>query len=127
MPKPAALTEVALACSLMLLSLVACSSASKTSHPELDQIVKSKLGKHYTISYNQSHTFALCQQSPSNDHMNRSFKFIVVKASNHTITNEGDFKNGYVKWIDDQSIEVGNAGADEKIDRQIILVEKQKS
>lgn len=59
--------------------------------------------------------------------MNRAFKFIVVNISEKKVVREGSFKNGYVKWVDDKSIEVASAGADEKLDKQVILVEDQKS
>lgn len=59
--------------------------------------------------------------------MNRSFKFIVIKISEKKIVREGSFKNGYVKWVDDKSIEVASAGADEKLEKQVIVVEDQKS
>ena len=59
--------------------------------------------------------------------MNRTFKFIVVKISEKEIVSEGSFKNGYVKWVDDKSIEVASAGEDEKLDKRVIVVEDQKS
>ena len=127
MPKPAAPANVAFVMLLIFTSIVACSSSSKTAQAELDSLVKTKLGSHYTIAYNVSKTYALCQQSPGGDRMNRSYKFIVVKIADRKIVKEGSFKNGYVKWSEDNSIEVGSAGRDEKIDKRTIQIEEQKS
>jgi hypothetical protein len=124
MPKPASSAKLAFGFILISTSFFACGSSSKASQAELDSLVTSRLGAHYTISYNQANTYALCQQSPSADHMNRSYKFIVVKVIDRTVVNEGSFKNGYVKWIDDRSVEVASGGLDKKT---VITVGGQKS
>jgi hypothetical protein len=127
MPRPASLTKLVFASFLFSISVLACCSSSKTAHTDLDAFVKNRLGNHYTISYNNSNSYALCQQSRTDDHANRSFKYLVLKVSDRSVINEGLFKNGYVKWVDDKSIEVGTAGKDEKIDKKVIQVEGQKS
>jgi hypothetical protein len=127
MPRPASQAKFAFAFILLSNSIIACSSSSKTSQPELESLLKTRLGTHYTISYNTSNSYALCRQSRTDDHANRSFKYLVVKISDRTVTHEGSFKNGYVKWVDDKSIEVGTSGMDEKIDKKVIPVEGQKS
>lgn len=127
MPALAPLSKFAFASILFSIAIIACSSSSKTSQADLDDLVKNRLGSHYTISYNHSKSYALCQQSSGGDHMNRSFKYLVVKISDRSVTNEGSFKNGYVKWVDDKSIEVGASGMDEKIEKKVIQVEAQKS
>ena len=126
MPKPAATAKLLFSC-ILVLAVAACSSTAQTSQGDLSSIVKAKLGSHYSTHHNQSNSFALYQQSPGGDHMNRSFKFIVIKISEKKIVREGSFKNGYVKWVDDKSIEVASAGADEKLEKQVIVVEDQKS
>jgi hypothetical protein len=126
MPKPATTAKLVLSC-VLFLAVAACSSAAQTAQADLSSIVKAKLGSHYTSHNNQSNSYALYQQSPNGDHMNRAFKFIVVNISEKKVVREGSFKNGYVKWVDDKSIEVASAGADEKLDKQVILVEDQKS
>jgi hypothetical protein len=107
--------------------LVACGSATRASQKDLDGLAQSRLGSHYTITYNASKAYAICEQTPSGDHINRKFKFIVVETSSNTIVKEGSFRNGYVKWIDEHSIEVSSSGLDEKQDRQVINVKGQKS
>lgn len=128
MPKPASQPTIAFAIIFTFFAAVlACSSSSKTSQTNIDEIVKNRLGNQYTVAYNSSRSYALCQQSPAGDHVNRTFKYVVVKMSDHNVTKEGSFRNGYVKWIDDTAIEVGTSGTDEKIEKEVIRVEAQKS
>jgi hypothetical protein len=113
---------------LMAVSVSGCSSSTRPSHGTLDTLVKSKLGSRYTIQHNESKQYALCQQKTSDtDHAYRSFKFIVVKLSDNTIAAEGSFKNGYVKWIDGESIEVSSSGADEKRLTKVLKINGQQS
>lgn len=94
----------------------------------MDELVKSKLGSSYSITYNESKKYALCQQtSGNNGHAYRSFKFLVVKVSTNEIANEGSFQNGYVKWIDDRSVEVSSSQMNEKRETKILRINDQQS
>ncbi|HEY0653821.1 MAG TPA: hypothetical protein VGD65_11870 [Chryseosolibacter sp.] len=128
MPKPAP-TCVALVIAFALsLSLQGCAQATQSSRETLDAIARRKLGEKYAITYNASKDYALCQQTSSGqDHALRRFKFIVVSVSENTIINEGSFKDGYVKWIDNKSIEVSSGGTDEKRQTRIVNVNEQQS
>ncbi len=125
MPLPASLCRHAFV--FVAVALIACGSTNQTAQTGLDAFVKSRLGAHYTISYNSSRSYALCQQSGSADHINRIFKFLVVKTSNNALAKEGSFRNGYVKWVSDTAIEVSTSGLDEKTEKKIIDIEEQKS
>lgn len=113
---------------LIAVAVLGCSSTTLPSQQSLDAVAKSTLGSNYTTTYNESKQYALCQQkSSNNDHALRSFKFIVVKLADNTITEQGSFKNGYAKWIDDKSIEVSSSGVDEKRSTKILNVSSQES
>lgn len=128
MPKPVSLCQSVFILILILISVPGCSSNARITQRDLDSVVKTKLGSAYAISYNESKLFVLCQQTGSTgDHAQRTFKFIVVKVSDNTIKNEGSFRNGYVKWVDDKSIEVSSAGMDEKSQTKIITINDQQS
>jgi hypothetical protein len=128
MPKPVAIYHWACIVILISLSVPGCSSGSKIPKENLDAIAKSKLGSAFTIKYNESKTFALCEQvMGAGDHSQRSFKFIVVRVSDNSVTNEGSFRNGHVKWISDSSIEVRSSGLDEKSQTKIIPINDQQS
>lgn len=105
---------------------IGCASRGATKQ-SLEAKIKSKLGTGYTVSYNEPKTYALYQQSRVNDHANRSFKYLVVNLSDSKIISEGSFRNGYVKWIDNNSIEIGSATKGELVQKRVIKVNNQKS
>jgi hypothetical protein len=97
---------------LVSMALGGCRAAEKNKQePQLspENQAKSRLGVKYTVDYNVSKTYALYQQQRENDHSGRKFKYIVVRLKDNKITHEGSFSMGYVKWLDDKSIEVLNS------------------
>lgn len=84
-----------------------------------------KLGAANKIELNASGDYALCQQKPEADHSRRSFKYIVVRVSDNSIVREGYFNLGYVKWYNEDSIEVysfSGPGKEERGSKKIINV-----
>ena len=101
------LTLFVLAVSILLLSCRAGNKSSSEIKPGFEEVVKTKLGAHYTVDDNPNHQYALCQQTRSeNDHARRSFTYIVVRRSDNKVLHEGMFILGSAKWLDVETIEI---------------------
>jgi hypothetical protein len=91
------------------MTLVQCRASEKNRQDPkaaFESVVKKKLGERYTVSYNTSRTYALCQQSREADHMQRTFNYVVVHLATNKVVHEGSFSMGSVQWHDEKSIEV---------------------
>ena len=117
---------------LLLLFLLPSSQCrtTKTEGDTLEKTVKSKLGKEFSEEYNQSRTFILYKQEENPEKIGEPLKYLVVRVSDTTIVQEGYFTRGYVKWIDNKTIEVlnlpGKVEQDEYMDKfkkQIVVDE----
>lgn len=114
---------------LMILVLSIALSGCRTTRGRAHQsdiriIADGKLGPESIIEPNTTGTLALCQQKPWADHARRQYRFIVIRLNDNTIVREGRFSLGYVKWLDDDSIEVlsRSSPSDEDGTKQIIHV-----
>lgn len=90
----------------------------------LDVVARERLGKKYEVTYNDSKTFALCQQQREGDHAGRTFQYIVVQLSDNQVVVDGSFKMGYAKWHNNTSIEVVSSASihDEPGQKKIIPI-----
>lgn len=94
--------------------LHACKATQVQQKPAgVDKIATSMLGKAYEVNYNTSKTLALCYQKRQGDHINRKFKFIVVQIADNKIIKQGTYQLGYVKWVDDHTLEVASASTNQ--------------
>jgi hypothetical protein len=75
-------------------------------NPDLQTVVDQALGSPNQITFNENGTFALCQQKPETNHARRLYRFVVIRVRDNAIVREGAFSMGYVKWINNKSIEV---------------------
>jgi adenosine deaminase len=98
---------------LVSTALSNCIAAKKTNDDKnaFESLVRAELREKFTVDYNKSKTYALCQQKRSDDHLRRSFKYIVVRTQDNTVVHEGNFSMGYVQWHDENSIEVFQAAS----------------
>jgi hypothetical protein len=115
-----------LVCLLVSIALSNCSAAKKINDDKngFDSLVRARLGEKFTVTYNDNKTYALCQQKRSDDHLRRSFKYIVVRTKDNTVVHEGNFSMGYVQWHDENSIEVFQAAssANDSGDKKIVQI-----
>ncbi|MEX2230957.1 MAG: hypothetical protein WD824_02260 [Cyclobacteriaceae bacterium] len=111
---------------LVSITLGSCGASRQggNQNPELEALVDRTLGAENIIEFNDTRTFALCQQKPGADHARRQYRYVVVRLEDNNIVNEGVFTMGYVKWLDTSSIEVfsgslspGEEGGTKKIIR----------
>jgi hypothetical protein len=100
------LTLCALSVFIVLLNCKAAQKNDQKPSVAFENLVKSKVGAKYKVDYNVSKTYALCQQERAEDHIRRNIKYIVVRLSDNKVINEGFYSMGYVKWFDNNSIEV---------------------
>lgn len=93
---------------LVSMALVSCrgTAGRADQKQELSRVAGKTLGPENVCEANASGTFALCQQKPGADHSRRQYRFAVVRLSDMAIVHEGTFGMGYVKWLDDASIEL---------------------
>jgi len=95
---------------LLLVSMTLSGCRASQNAPDQDTDLKGTaektLGKENIIVLNESGTFALCRQKPGLDHARRQYRFVVIRLKDNAIVHDGTFSMGYVKWLDDQSIEV---------------------
>ncbi len=75
----------------------------------IETTAEKELGTGFTIDFNESKTYVLCQQARANDHINSAFKYIVIKVSESAIVQKGSFQAGYVKWVSNESIELASS------------------
>jgi hypothetical protein len=99
------LTLAFLLVSITLSNCIAARKNKEDNNP-FRSLVRSKLGEEFIVNYNKNKTYALCQQKRSDDHLRRSFKYIVVRRKDNNLVHEGNFSMGYVQWHDENSIEV---------------------
>ena len=112
---------------LVSITLWSCRSIEKnTDQPkELVSLVKRTLGAENVIEINGIKTHALCQQKREADHLRRKIRYMVVRIADNAIVHEGIFSMGYVKWLNNESVEVysgSNAGKEENSTKKIINV-----
>lgn len=78
-----------------------------------------------STTYNESKTYVLCQQTPSQDHAKRTLKYIVVDVSEMEVIQRGSFQNGIVRWLTDTSIEIETStGLLPTSTKQVIQIKK---
>ena len=90
--------------------LASCSHQTLDTHgagtnSTIEEIAQAELGKDFSIEYNGSGSYALCHQKETSG-VN---KYILVLLADKKITHRGQFRPGYIKWIDNNSIEVLDA------------------
>lgn len=114
---------------VLLLVLIAfvfgCATSSPARQIDIEALVQSKLGTSYSVTENASRQYALYQQTPANDHAFRSYKYVIIRLSDGSVSAEGSFRNGSAKWIDNYSVEVISTDRNEKTDKKIIRLEDQ--
>ena len=69
----------------------------------IEEIATKELGNNAVIYLNEIKTFALCLQRNENSEMTN---YILIKASNRTITHRGQFRAGHAKWVGNNSVEI---------------------
>ena len=92
--------------------MLACKSQSVQNNNSIESpevVAKRELGNDFRTDLNESKTYALCQQTIANDHANSIVKFVVIQVSDNTIVKRGSFQSGYLKWINNESIEIASA------------------
>jgi hypothetical protein len=99
------LTILLLSVSIALVSCCA-SHRNPAQDPALQALAERTLGKETIVDLNAAKTFALYQQKPGADHARRRYRYAVIRLEDNKIVQEGSFSMGYVKWLDDESIEV---------------------
>ena len=72
----------------------------------LRKLANEAVGSENTIEFNNSKTFALCREKPGASHARKQYHFVVIRLEDITILHKGTFSMGYVKWLDNDSIEV---------------------
>jgi len=85
-----------------------CSSGnlSQTHHDTARQKVVSHLGSEFGTDYNRSGTYALLTENRDFiEESARNTHYVVMRLADSVIVNEGSFLRGYVKWIDDNTLE----------------------
>src|SRR4051812_36343027 len=88
--------------------LYQCRTQAAVRLNHLNAVAERQLGSDYAITYNTSHDLALCQEGPGGDHVGKKYKFMVVRLHDDKILYKGTYKLGYVKWRDNESLEIYN-------------------
>ena len=80
--------------------LQSCGSAKDS---KLQEFISKKLGKS-TLEYNTSKEFVLCYENEGN--ASEVYKYLIIRIRDQLIVEEGTFRPGYIKWINDDEIEI---------------------
>lgn len=92
-------------CMLMLLTNCKSSHTKKEISDGSIQI-KTQLGEDVTTAYNASKSYALLQQIQDPKNIgSKKIHFIVMRVRDSVVVHEGSYMHGYVKWVDDNSLE----------------------
>lgn len=96
---------------IILTSIYACKTSSIAQQSKLQTISKQYFQEdeiEATTIYNKSQDFALCykemkgtSQNPSN-----TLKYFIYDVSNESIVYESSLDGGYVKWLNDDEVEI---------------------
>jgi hypothetical protein len=84
----------------------AANNDQQTRNSPLEDLIKARIGNDFVVDFNMRKTHALCYQKHSDDHAQRTMQYIVVRLSDTKEVANGTFKMGYVKWKDNETIEV---------------------
>lgn len=93
---------------LLITILVSCRSSTTGTDRDttLKKLAHEAVGRENTIEFNSSETFALCQEQAGGSHARKQYRFVVIRLKDMAIVYKGTFAMGYVKWLDNDSIEV---------------------
>ena len=97
-----------------------CQSTKGVAIPDsVINVAESQLGKPCEFFYNAERTHVLSYSSQSNQMAKRT-KFLVIRVDNGEVVESGSFRPGYIKWIDNKTLELLDApevvGLDDSID-----------
>lgn len=89
---------------LILLTIFSC-KAQQQKHSL--QVISEKIGDNAIIDYNQDRSFALVQEKFTVvQDTEYTSSFLVIRMSDNKIIKEGKVVHGYIKWINDDIIEI---------------------
>ena len=108
--------------------LVSCTSQTTLSRrpatqSSIEEIAQAALGSKYIVEYNASKSYALCQQKETFD-LN---KYILIKVMDRKATLQGQFRPGYIKWVDNDTLEILDAPGIIKKDQSLSDFKKSHS
>lgn len=86
---------------ILVLAFSSCRSAKDSS---LQKLVSGKL-ENATLEYNTSKDHVLCFEDAVNS-ASGVIKFMIVRVNDQSVIEEGNFRPGYIKWINDNEIEI---------------------
>jgi hypothetical protein len=91
-----------------VVTLISCRGSKNGTDQDttLKKIASEAVGPENNIEFNNSETFALCQENAGASHARKQYRFVVVRLKDLAIVRKGTFAMGYVKWLDNDSIEV---------------------
>jgi hypothetical protein len=69
----------------------------------------SRLGNGYRTSFNSSHTYVILTEKEDVATIGKNIYFVVMWIADSVVVYEGSYHRGYVKWVDEKSIEKMNA------------------
>lgn len=98
------------ACVTILIFSCKPTSSNQTNTDSVEQLVTQKLGN-YELFQSSSGTYTLYIQKVDPSAANPVTKFLVVESTSKMIVLEKSFRPGYVKWIDDSTLEYLDAPA----------------
>jgi hypothetical protein len=84
----------------------AANNDQQTRNSPLEDLITARIGNDFVVDFNMRKTHALCYQKHNEDHAQRTMQYIVVRLSDNKEVANGTFKMGYVKWKDNETIEV---------------------
>lgn len=89
---------------LILLTIFSC-KAQQQKHSL--QVISEKIGDNAIIDYNKDRSFALIQEKFSVvQDSEYTSSYLIIRMSDNKIIKEGKVVHGYIKWINDDIIEI---------------------
>lgn len=92
---------------LYIILFLACTLSCKSQKANSLQIIHEKIGEEAVIQYNEGQQFALVKQNIESPQANfYSTNYLILEVETNTVLQEGKVRNGYIKWIDNETVEV---------------------
>lgn len=109
---------------------VQCRGSQPTQNESLESVAEKSINGPFEIIKNQAGTMALAVEKPASAHISKEYKFAVIAVADNKVIRSGTFQQGYVKWIDNDSIEVFSkkptaSDAPAATDRKVINLNQQ--
>ncbi|MDH4090960.1 MAG: hypothetical protein OEV74_10545 [Cyclobacteriaceae bacterium] len=88
-------------------TLTTCGSSNfaQAPHSSIKQQIQSQVGENFVTKYNASGSYALITPKQAPENIETNMHFLVLRLADSAVVKDGSYLRGYVKWVDDETLE----------------------